>query len=253
MSKIALAGRTDVGLKRSNNEDAFIVKPELNFCLVADGMGGAAAGELASRFFAETALEVFLNNKDQANKDQANKDQADEKKVPALVQKAFSLANKKILDHIKVDPSHQGMGCTAELMAFIDGGFFLGHIGDSRTYRFRNGELKQMTKDHSLVQNMVDKGMITQEQARTHSHRNVILRAVGIEKNISLDLIKGKTLPEDIYLLCSDGLTDMVEDTLIREVLLSNISLPQKVEGFIELAKLAGGSDNITVVLSRVI
>ncbi|QTA81249.1 Serine/threonine phosphatase, 2C-family [Desulfonema limicola] len=243
MSKIALAGRTDVGLKRSNNEDTFIVKPELNFCLVADGMGGAAAGELASRFFAETALETFVNNKDIG----------DEKKMPALVQKSFSMANKKILDHVKTAPSHQGMGCTAELMAFFDNGFVLGHIGDSRTYRFRNGELKQMTKDHSLVQNMVDKGMITQEQARTHSHRNVILRAVGIEKNISLDLIKGKTLPDDIYLLCSDGLTDMVEDTLIREVLLSNISLPQKVEGFIELAKLAGGSDNITVVLSKVI
>jgi len=243
MSKIALAGRTDVGLKRSNNEDAFIVRPELNFCLIADGMGGAAAGELASRFFAETALEVFLNNKNQG----------DETKIPALVQKAFSMANKKILEHVKVEPAHQGMGCTAELIAFIDGGFVLGHIGDSRTYRFRNGELKQMTKDHSLVQNMVDKGMITREQARIHSHRNVILRAVGIEKNISLDLIKGKTLPGDMYLLCSDGLTDMVEDTLIREVLTSNISLPQKVEGFIELAKLAGGSDNITVVLSQTI
>jgi len=241
MSKIALAGRTDVGLKRSKNEDTFIVRPELNFCLVADGMGGAAAGELASRFFAETALEVFLNNKNRTDE-----------QMPTLVQKSFSMANKKILDHVKVEPAHQGMGCTAELMAFIDGGFVLGHIGDSRTYRFRDGELKQMTKDHSLVQNMVDKGMITPEQARTHSHRNVILRAVGIEKNISLDLIKGKTLSGDIYILCSDGLTDMVEDTLIKEVLLSNISLPQKVEGFIELAKLAGGSDNITVVLSKV-
>lgn len=247
MSKIALAGRTDVGLKRTNNEDAFIVRPELNFCLVADGMGGAAAGELASRFFAETALEIFTKNNIRNN----NKDNV--KKVPVLVQKSFSMANKKILDHVKSDPSHQGMGCTAELMAFVDGGFFLGHIGDSRTYRFRDGDLKQMTKDHSLVQNMVDKKMITPEQARTHSHRNVILRAVGIEKNISLDLLKGKTRPGDIYLLCSDGLTDMVEDTLIREVLLSAISLPQKVEGFIELAKLAGGSDNITVVLSKII
>ena len=100
---------------------------------------------------------------------------------------------------------------------------------------------------------MVDQGLITPEEARVHSHRNVILRAVGIEENLSLDLIKGKTQPHDLYLLCSDGLTDMVEDTLIREVLSSDISLPQKVEGFVELAKLAGGVDNITVVLCQII
>jgi PPM family protein phosphatase len=243
MPKIALSGRTDVGLKRSNNEDAFVVRPELNFCLVADGMGGAAAGELASRYFAETALELFSRNHRSEEKEE----------LPALVQRAFTLANKRILDHVRKKPRHEGMGCTAELIAFIDGGFVLGHMGDSRTYRFRDGELKQLTHDHSLVQNMVDQGMISREEARTHSHRNVILRAVGIEKNVSLDLIRGKTRVGDLYLLCSDGLTDMVDDHLIREVLTSEISLPQKVEGFIELAKLAGGSDNITVVLSHVI
>ncbi len=242
MAKIALSGRTDVGLKRTNNEDTFVVRPELDFCLVADGMGGAAAGELASRFFAEAALEVFSES-----------DAASVQDLPGRVQKAFSLANKRILEHVKEKPKHEGMGCTAELMAFFDGGFVLGHMGDSRTYRFRNGELKQLTHDHSLVQNMVDQGLISSDEARTHSHRNVILRAVGIEKNLSLDLIKGKTQPGDLYLLCSDGLTDMVEDILIREVLTSDISLPQKVEGFIELAKLAGGADNVTVVLSHVL
>mgnify|MGYP006272586129 CR=1 FL=1 len=243
MPKIALSGRTDVGLKRSNNEDAFVVRPEMNFCLVADGMGGAAAGELASRYFAETALELFTKNNHHPG----------EKELLTIVQRAFTLSNKRILDHVKKKPSHEGMGCTAELMAFFDGGFVLGHMGDSRTYRFRGGELKQLTHDHSLVQNMVDQGMISKEEARTHSHRNVILRAVGIEKNVSLDLIRGKTRPGDLYLMCSDGLTDMVDDHLIQEVLTSDISLPQKVEGFIELAKLAGGSDNITVVLSHVI
>ncbi len=244
MTKIAISGRTDVGLKRSNNEDTFIVRPDLNFCLVADGMGGAAAGELASRFFAEAALELFSrdNGKPQPKEE-----------LPGLVQKAFKLANQRILDHIRKKPGHEGMGCTAELMAFYSGGFVLGHMGDSRAYRFRSGELKQLTHDHSLVQNMVDQGLLTPDQARTHSHRNVILRAVGIERNLSLDLIKGKTQVEDIYLLCSDGLTDMVDDSLIKEVLSSDISLPQKVEGFIELAKLAGGNDNITVVLSQVL
>lgn len=242
MTKIALSGRTDVGLRRSKNEDTFVVRPELNFCLVADGMGGAAAGELASRFFAEAAVEVFTDAQSPP-----------EEELPGLVQKSFKLANRRILDHVKKSPDHEGMGCTAELMAYCDGGFVLGHMGDSRTYRFRNGELKQLTHDHSLVQNMVDQGLLSEAEARVHSHRNVILRAVGIDKSISLDVIKGKTAPGDYYLLCSDGLTDMVDDPLIREILSSDISLPQKVEGFIELAKLAGGSDNITVVLAEIV
>lgn len=242
MPEIALSGQTDVGLKRTNNEDAFLVRSDLKFCLVADGMGGAAAGELASRYFAETCLKIFSQVK------------ADS--VPALlllVQKAFQMANKSILDHVREAPRHKGMGCTAELMAFCDEGFVLGHVGDSRTYRFRNGELKQLTHDHSLVQNMVDQGVISAAEARHHSHRNVILRAVGIEKNLSLDLIKGKPMPGDIYLLCSDGLTDMIEDDQIEEALSVDTSLPEKADACIALAKQAGGSDNITVVLSRIL
>ncbi|WP_373500449.1 Stp1/IreP family PP2C-type Ser/Thr phosphatase [Desulfococcus sp.] len=241
MPDIAFSGQTDVGLKRTNNEDVFLIRSDLKFCLVADGMGGAAAGELASRYFAETCFKVFSGRR------------ADS--IPAvllLVQKSFQVANKYILDHVREEPRHKGMGCTAELMAFCNGGFVLGHVGDSRTYRFRNGELKQLTRDHSLVQNMVDQGMISADQARRHSHRNVILRAVGIEKNLHLDLIRGKSLPGDIYLLCSDGLTDMVEDAEITAALAADTLLPQKADACISLAKQAGGSDNITVVLSRI-
>lgn len=240
MTKVVLAGKTDVGLKRSNNEDSMVISPELKFSLVADGMGGAAAGELASRIFAEAAMLVFSQS--------ANRVLAE---TPALIQKAFRLANKKILEHVRQEPSHQGMGCTAELIAFSDEGFALGHVGDSRTYRYRNGQLKQLTHDHSLVQNLVDQGMISPEDARHHPHRNVILRAVGIEENLALDVIKGKTQPGDIFMMCSDGLTDMVDDTLIKEVISSSLTIAQKAEGFIELAKLAGGSDNITVALCQ--
>lgn len=240
MAKVVLAGKTDVGLKRSNNEDSLIISPELEFSLVADGMGGAAAGELASRIFAEAAMSVFSQTPNRTHTD-----------TPSLIQKAFRLANKKILEHVKQEPSHHGMGCTAELIAFSDEGFALGHVGDSRTYRYRNKQLKQLTHDHSLVQNLVDQGMITVEDARHHPHRNVILRAVGIEENLSLDVIKGKTLPGDIFIMCSDGLTDMVEDALIREVISSSLTLAQKAEGFVELAKLAGGNDNITVALCQ--
>ncbi len=241
MHRIALSGQTDVGLKRTNNEDVFLIRSDLKICLVADGMGGAAAGELASRYFADTCLKVFS---------QTRADSISE--LLLLVQRSFQMANRFILDHVREEPRHKGMGCTAELMAFCDGGFVLGHVGDSRTYRFRNGELKQLTHDHSLVQSMVDQGMISPSEARRHSHRNVILRAVGIDKNLQLDLIKGKPLPGDIYLLCSDGLTDMVEDAAITAALAADTPLAAKADACILLAKQAGGSDNITVVLSQI-
>jgi protein phosphatase len=141
------------------------------------------------------------------------------------------------------------MGCTAELMAFSDQGFVIGHLGDSRTYRFRNGLLKQLTHDHSFIQEQIDKGLIAEENARRHPLRNVILKAVGINESLALDLIRGRTYPEDQFLLCSDGLTDMVEDIIIGRVFNSPIPADKKVEQLIELALSGGGKDNITVVL----
>jgi len=234
-------GKTDTGLRRSNNEDAFIVRPELGLCLVADGMGGAAAGELASSIFAETTLEVFSKAEGQS-----------EQETLELVQRAFAWTNERILNHVKENPHHQGMGCTAELVAFSDESFVLGHMGDSRTYRFRTGQLKQLTQDHSLVQDQLDQGLITPAEARNHPMRNVILRALGVKESLALDVLRGKTLSGDLFLLCSDGLTDMVDDTLIEEVLSSTMLLPQKVEKLIDLANSAGGRDNITVVLCEV-
>lgn len=245
MPKINLVGKSDVGLKRTNNEDSFIASPELDFCLVADGMGGAAAGEKASRIFAETASEIFSNSNDRSSNDETLE----------LIRIAFNFANKRILNHVKQNPDHKGMGCTAELMALSGNDFVIGHVGDSRTYRLRNGQFKQLTKDHSLVQHQIDNGLITQTEAKNHSMRNVILQAVGIKKNFTLDLIKGATLSGDLFLLCSDGLSDMVGDDLIQNLLLSDTAstLPQKAEKLIELAKKAGGSDNVTVVLLEII
>ncbi len=240
--QIASFGKSDRGLKRSNNEDAFLIRPELGLCLVADGMGGAAAGELASGIFAETTLEVFSKAVGQS-----------EQETLEIVQKAFGWANERILSHVKENPHHQGMGCTAELLVFSDESFVIGHMGDSRTYRYRTGELKQLTRDHSVVQDQVDKGLINPAEARNHPMRNVILRAVGIKESLALDLVRGKTLSGDLFLLCSDGLTDMIDDALIQEVLSSTMALPQKVEKLIELANAAGGYDNTTVVLSEVV
>ena len=232
---------TDIGLQRESNEDAFVISPELDFCLAADGMGGAAAGEIASRIFAETTLEIFSRNTNRS-----------EKEILYRVQKAFSSANEKILEHVIQNPSHKGMGCTAELLAFYDEGFIIGHMGDSRTYRFRRGQIEQLTEDHTLVQQQVDEGLISSENVRHHPLRNVILRAVGLKKELVLDVLRGKTASGDLFLLCSDGLTDMVEDNQILEILLSDIDIHRKTEKLIEMAKAAGGDDNITVVLSAI-
>lgn len=241
MSKINAVGKSDSGLKRTNNEDFFLVRSDLGFCLVADGMGGAAAGETASRIFAETTLEVF-----------SSFDGRSEKDIVELVQRAFGFANENILSHVEKYPHHKGMGCTAELLAFSDKGFVIGHMGDSRTYCLRDGQLKQLTIDHSFVQNQIDEGLITQAEARSHPLRNVILRAVGIEKRLALDLVRGVMLPGDLFLLCSDGLSDMLNDGQSRNILFSTATLLQKAEELIESAKTAGGYDNITVVLAEV-
>jgi protein phosphatase len=141
------------------------------------------------------------------------------------------------------------MGCTAELIAFDNQNFVLGHVGDSRTYLYRQERLKQLTHDHSLIQNQIDQGLISPVEARRHSLRNVILRAVGAEEILAIDLVRGKSLPGDLFLLCSDGLTDLVDDDSIQKILLTPLKLPQKVEGLIEIAKSSGGFDNITVIL----
>jgi protein phosphatase len=241
MPNIKFYGKTDVGLVRGNNEDTFMVNPTARFCLVADGMGGAAAGETASRIFAQVAGIVFKD-----------RTAADEQEAIHLVQATFQQANEQILNHVEQYPEHKGMGCTAELLAFTSTGFVIGHMGDSRTYRLRQGALKQLTKDHSLVQDQIDQGLITESQARTHSMRNVILRAVGVRPSPALDTLRGPIFPGDLFLLCSDGLTDLVEDSTITQVLNQDGDISTKPDYLIHLAKQAGGKDNITVVLAEI-
>ena len=241
MAQIEYAGNTDVGLKRKNNEDSLLINSDRGFCLVADGMGGAAAGEIASQIFTQTSESTFADFKGQS-----------EKEAMANVQKSFYFSNQKILAHVKKNPLHKGMGCTAELLAFFDEGFVLGHMGDSRTYRFSAGKLEQLTTDHSFVQDQLDQGLITPAEARTHHLRNLILRAVGVKEDISLDLLRGKVSTEDLFLLCSDGLTDMVDDGHIENILAKKDAIAAKSQQLIEMAKSAGGKDNITVVLARI-
>jgi PPM family protein phosphatase len=239
MVRLTCAGKTDVGKKRSNNEDALIIRPDLGFLAVADGMGGAASGEVASAIFIDTVSELMsADNPNGAGAEQ--------------IQRTFLVANDRILKRAKENPAHQGMGCTAELLAFHDQGYVLGHVGDSRTYLVRGGKLRQVTKDHSLVQEQLDRGLITQEEARTHSMKNVIVRAVGVGQTLAVDIIRGKVQSGDLFLLCSDGLSDLIEDDAIYRLLALPLSLEERASMLVEAGNAAGGHDNITVALCQV-
>jgi serine/threonine protein phosphatase PrpC len=233
--------KTDPGLRRSCNEDTCLIHNERGYFLVADGIGGAAAGEIASALFAKTAAEIFLSSSIRSSENTLQ-----------LVKDCFLTANSRILADIAATPAHTGMGCTAELLVMHDNGFVLGHIGDSRTYRLRQATLTQLTKDHSLVQQQIEQGLISQEQARKHPMKNVILRAVGINEQLAIDIIQGQVFPGDFFLLCSDGLSDMVEDKRIEEALLTGELLTEKAARLVDLANAAGGRDNITVALIEV-
>jgi len=234
------SGRTDVGRVRTVNEDALVLRPDLAFFAVADGMGGEEKGEVASRIFTESAGEIFSRGPSRSEKETAQR-----------VQKSFALANERILSWAQANRVGK-MGCTAELIAFFGSDHALGHVGDSRTYLFRNGALKQLTRDHSLVQEHLDQGFLSPAEARKSPLRNIILRAVGTEETLDADLLRGKALAGDIFLLCSDGLTDMVDDRTIEQTLSQSLELPLKVDKLIERANLAGGIDNITVILCEI-
>ncbi len=242
MTRIASFGKTDVGLRRKNNEDALVLVPDSLVFAVADGMGGAASGEVASGLFADTVLEVVAEGAP------ASVDQTVD-----LVRNIFLRANDGILTMSRENPDHAGMGCTAEVLAFVEDLFVLGHVGDSRTYLFRDGRLRRITKDHSLVQDQVDRKLISEEEARTHAMRNVIIRAVGIEEPLAVDILRGKALPGDLFLLCSDGLSDMAEEGAIAVCLAGTAPLAEKGGQLIALAKAGGGKDNVTVVLCEVL
>jgi serine/threonine protein phosphatase PrpC len=241
MWKISSYGDSDKGLRREKNEDSFVTGNSPVFFAVADGMGGAASGEVASKIFTDTALEVVSKDGKISGDD-----------VGKLIETAFQTANSRIFEKAENNPEHKGMGCTAELLLIYDNSYMVGHVGDSRIYRFREKELRQITKDHSFVQDEIDKGLITPEEARHHAYRSVILRAVGIHEKLDVDLVSGDIKSGDIYMLCSDGLTDLVEDSSIAGILSKRGGVKNKVKKLIDLALKAGGDDNVTVVLCQV-
>ena len=239
MNRFAMYGKTDPGLRRHNNEDTILVDENQGYCLVADGIGGNACGEIASRLFSEAAERAFSGVPWQ------------EELRYKILQNVFTNANETIFNYAQSHPGCEGMGCTAEMLVLNHERYILGHMGDSRTYRLRDGLIKQLTMDHTLVKQQLDQGLITEEEAKHHSFKNVILRAVGIQKNPVLDVLRGNIYPGDMFLLCSDGLTDMVEDNVIKNHLISEKGIREKVDGLIQEANTRGGKDNISVVVAQ--
>lgn len=241
MVKLISAGATDVGLLRSNNEDAYLVMPEAGLFAISDGMGGAAAGEIASRYFIETAQAVFRSRASSFSETDHE-----------LARKVFTRSNERIFEHTAQYPDDEGMGCTGDLLVFDGDRYVVGHVGDSRIYVLRDRVLRQLTKDHSFVQRLVDGGTLTPEEAKHHPRKNIILQALGIDPSVSFDILEGAGLNHDIFLLCTDGLTDLVADPAIQHILASSLSIRQKVNELIAAAIAAGGRDNVTVILCEI-
>jgi protein phosphatase len=232
-----VATLSDTGRRRLRNEDAFVCDPPL--FAIADGMGGAQAGEVASRLAAASIAEGERGGQGETD-------------VAELVR----AANARVYRHAVEDPTVAGMGTTVTV-AMVDaasGSVVIGHVGDSRAYRIRDEQLQQLTADHSLVAELVRTGRLTPEQAVGHPHRSVITRAVGTEPSVDVDTFTLKTEHGDLYLLCSDGLTDMVPDAEILALADAAGREPDDVaRRLVEAANRAGGDDNITVVVFEIV
>ena len=230
------AARTHIGNVRPSNQDALLMQPGL-FGLfgVADGMGGHKAGDVASRMAVETVQDAL--------KDQAPGED--------LLRAAIEQANERIYQAQLEDEELHGMGTTMTVIWEDHDRVLLGHVGDSRAYLLRDGAMRQISLDHSLVGELVRAGHITPEEARQHPYRNVITRAVGTDTEVQVDVTEVGRRPGDLYLLCSDGLSEYVDMDQMREILLSQ-SMDEAADTLLQLALDGGGRDNISLVLAEV-
>lgn len=236
---------TDVGRVRTNNEDAVMVDTTHGVAVLADGMGGYSAGEVASalavdliagemgRWLAEAAPLATLRD------------------VRRAMEICVDNANRAIFDAANTHAAYAGMGTTLAMAVAHGGMFVIGHVGDSRAYRLRDGVLEQLTRDHSLLQEQIDIGLITPEEAAASGNRNLVTRALGVEDTVLLDVREVDILAGDQLLLCSDGLNDMVRDEEIGSILAADASLDEKCRTLIDLANERGGRDNVSVLIVK--
>jgi serine/threonine protein phosphatase PrpC len=239
------AALTDAGRIRANNEDTIAFDASLGLVLLADGMGGYNGGEVASGMAIALLQASFGRWLAHAGP------QANPKAVRRALQAGTDEANAAILEAGIANLQLQGMGTTLVLAAFGQQRAIVGHIGDSRCYRLRGEKFELLTRDHSLLQEQLDAGAITPEQAIQSPHRNLVTRALGIERNVELEMHEHSVRAGDLFLLCSDGLSEMVSDAQLFTLLLQNIDLPEKATLLVATANENGGRDNISVVLAR--
>jgi PPM family protein phosphatase len=246
-------GLTHVGRQRQHNEDTFLVEPGAKLFLVADGMGGHAAGEIASRIAAESISEFILHTEEDDGTWPHAYDENFSRSTNRLMA-ALKIANTRVLDAMRKDARLRGMGTTVVASLFDSDTASIAHVGDSRGYLIRNKELSRITNDHSWVFEQVQAGMLTEEEAERHPLRNVITRALGGALTVTPDAREITLQQGDIFLLCSDGLTGMVPEGDILQVVVDNCDdLERACSGLIDFANERGGYDNITAILVKII
>jgi len=251
--RITSCGMTDVGVKRTNNEDNYLINDELNLFVVCDGMGGHAGGEFASAIAVNTVEEVLTSieiRPDAENfsvEDGANPVEVAREKL----RYAIRLAGKRIYQRALEDTEYKGMGTTCLVLIVDNGNAFIAHVGDSRGNLVRDGKIEQITEDHSLVNERVRAGLITEDEAKTHKLKNIITRSLGFMEDVEIDLSVHAVRRDDFFVLCSDGLSNFMETEEIGECVLS-YGPQDAARKMIETACERGGDDNVTVVVARV-
>jgi PPM family protein phosphatase len=249
--KVVAAGLTDVGRKRDHNEDSFLIDEDLKLFVVADGMGGHAGGGTASRIAVET-IDIELR---QARSSQGSVLEAQtplqDSPVPEAIRAAVERACMAIYSKAQEDDRLKGMGTTVISLLMKDDQAFFAHVGDSRAYLIRGDLIQQISEDHSLVNEQIKAGMITAEEAKHSKYKNIITRSVGFEEEVQVDVMGLLSEPGDVFILCSDGLANMMEDTEILEVV-RHVPLVDVPKTLVDLANERGGDDNITVVAVQV-
>lgn len=238
--RYSVFGDTHVGKVRDHNEDSFHFSETGGYFIVADGMGGLAAGELASQITKDIVAESLQKHLESAAP------------VDKILREAVNLANQKVREALAENPNGKGMGCTCVVLAFRDNDFHIGYVGDSRIYLFRNGHIKQITRDHSYVEELFLRGLITAEEKIDHPYKSSITRYVGHADTIEVDVTSGPISNDDIFLLCSDGLTGEVSDESIEGIFKKESKVEIIVKKLIAQALENGGGDNISVIAVKV-
>ncbi|MFK5969856.1 MAG: Stp1/IreP family PP2C-type Ser/Thr phosphatase [Candidatus Marithrix sp.] len=239
---------TDTGRIRKHNEDCIAGDKKIGLAILADGMGGYQAGEIAS----EMAVSTIMNYMKTPAKSNIER-QTNHRYHPNTVQleQAVLKANQVIYDSAEKNSEYQGMGTTVVATLFHNNCVSIAHVGDSRLYRIRKNSLQQVTKDHSVLQELIDCGFYTSEQARHSPNRNLVTRALGVGQEVNVEIQEQSILTQDIYLLCSDGLNDMLEDKHINSIIQTSDTLEQAATSLVSAANSKGGNDNISLILIR--